>query len=162
MLYAVLLFVHSWLRWLVLAGVIVLAIRAARARAAGAAWTSRDDRWWRTVVGLAGVQLVIGLVLVLWASPIARLAWSSGLRVMLAEPVLWMFGLVHPLAMVAAVGSLHGGWGRIRGMARQSQPDRARHSVALRAAVISLAIVIAASPWPGLPWTASRPLVRAP
>jgi cytochrome c553 len=157
-LYAVLLFAHSWLRWIVLGGVLVLAVRALRARAADAPWSSRDDRAWSAIVGLAGLQMIAGLVLLLWASPIARAAWSAGIRAMLDEPVLLVFGVVHPLGMFTAVAALHGGWGRIRKLTRDAATARMRHAIALRSVVVFVAIAAATIPWPGLPW--GRPLVR--
>ena len=80
MLYAVVLTIHSWLRWLVLLTGIVAFVRSAVGTSRRTAWTTADDRagfWFSTVVD---AQFLLGLVLYIFLSPFTHAAFRDGFR----------------------------------------------------------------------------------
>ena len=152
MLYAVVLTIHSWLRWGVLLAGLVAFIRSALGASRRAAWTPADDRagfWFSTVLD---AQFLLGLVLYLFLSPFTRAAFgdigqamsNSGLRFWVVEHV---FGMVVGLALVHV--------GRVR--ARKADSLR-RHRVVAIFFGLALVAILASIPWPGMP--AGRPLLR--
>ena len=146
MVYAVALLAHSWLRWIVL-GIALWAIVTSLRATAG--WHERDGRRATALVGLADLQMLLGLLLYLGVSPIAEAAWHGGF----GEPVLLVFGLLHPILMIVATIVLHVGKGRI-----ETAPAARKHRVFAIALIAWFALVVVAIPWPGLPW--GRPLAR--
>lgn len=153
MSYTISLLVHSWLRWALLAsavGVLVLAIRGVRQRRA---WTPAQTRLMAAFGGLADLQLLAGLVLLLWTSPFATLAWRLGPSASMHTPALLVFGFLHPLVMITAFMVLKVGRARLRAAVE----DAARQRIALRTTLAWLVLVVLAIPWPPLAW--GRPLV---
>lgn len=145
------LLAHSWLRWLVVATALVALALAIRGWRSARPFTRLHARLVEAVAGLAKLQLLVGLALLLWLSPIARAAWQGGIGAMFGEPALVFFGLAHPGLMTIGVGVLE--VGRVRS-ARSARP----HRTAALAIGAWLGIAALAIPWPGLPW--GRPLVR--
>ena len=147
------LIVHSWLRWaVILAGLFAVA-RAISGATGRRNWTRIDERagfWFAT---LLDVQILLGLILYLFLSPITRAAMqdfgaamgSSGLRFWSVEHV---FGIVVGVALV------HIG----RSRTRKLTDSRARHKAAAITYTLGLLAVLIAIPWPGMP--NARPLLR--
>lgn len=148
-----LLLLHSWLRWVVLAVALVTLIRTSANRTAKAPWSTLDDRFSLGLVGLADVQLMLGLVFWLGLSPTTQVAFAQGV---FSQSTLTFFALVHPIAMIAATLWLH--VGRVR--LKKSPDDPERHGRWRRTTLSFVAILVLAIPWPSLTW--ARPLFRVP
>jgi hypothetical protein len=152
MLYAVVLTVHSWLRWAVLLAGLIAFVRAAAGTSRGGAWTAADDRTGFWFVAILDLQVLLGLMLYLLLSPFTHAAFAdfgaamknSGLRFWAVEHITGMIiGLV--LAHV----------GRVR--ARKTDSLR-RHRVVAICFGLALVAIAVSIPWPGTP--AGRPLLR--
>lgn len=154
MLYTLGLFVHSWLRWALLALALAIGLRALRGWRSARPWSPGDERMLRVLRALLQTQVIVGLLHLLWLSPLTRAAWHAGLGGMLEVPGLFFFAIVHPVGMVLGVVVLARG---LVGARRRADP-RARHRGVALAIGCWLAIVIALIPWPGSPW--GRPLAR--
>ena len=152
MLYAVVLTIHSWLRWLVLLAGIAAFVRAATGASSRRPWTSADDRsgfWFITVLDL---QFLLGLILYVFFSPFTHAAFgdigaamkNSGLRFWLVE---------HPFGVLVGIALAHIG----RARARKTDSLR-RHRVVAIFIGLTLIAVLVSIPWPGTP--AARPLLR--
>jgi len=150
MLYLTILTLHSWLRWLV-----VIAGVAAFARAISGGrrpWTATDDRVGFWFVMLLDLQVLIGLLLYAWLSPITHEAFrdigaamkSSGLRFWAVEHI---FGIVIALALAHVC----------RARMRKTDPSRRRRLAAIFFG-LALVAMFASIPWPGTP--NGRPLLR--
>jgi hypothetical protein len=152
MLYAVVLTVHSWLRWAVLLIGLIAFVRAAAGASRGNAWTAADERtgfWFVTVLDL---QVLLGLVLYVFLSPFTHAAFAdfgaamknSGLRFWAVEHIT---GMIIGLVLVHV--------GRVR--ARKTDSLR-RHRVVAICFGLALVAIAVSIPWPGTP--AGRPLLR--
>lgn len=151
-MYPFVLGVHSLVRWLVVAlGVAVVA--RALGGLSGRRWTLTDDRVGVWFVASLDVQLVIGLVLYGWLSPITTQAFGD-MRAAMADPALRFWTVEHVVGMLVAVVLAHVG----RARTRRASTDRARHLRALVFAALALVAALAAVPWPFL--DNGRPLLR--
>lgn len=152
MIYATVLTIHSWLRWLVILFGLVAFVRAATGAVASRPWTPADDRagaWFGRVLD---VQFLLGLILYVFLSPFTHAAFAdlgaamknSGLRFWVVE---------HFFGMVIALALVHIG----RARARKTDSLR-RHRVAAIFFALALVIILGSIPWPGTPY--ARPLLR--
>jgi hypothetical protein len=150
------LIAHSFTRWsvLVLSGVAALA--GLMAWLAGRDFLARDRAIARLFVASVDLQLLLGATLYFGVSPLARAAravWASqGFSALWADRELRFIGIIHPLLALLAAFVAHAGWVAARRTDRASE----RHRRVAAAAAVSLAIFLAAVPWPFLgherPW----------
>lgn len=148
-MYVSVLFIHSYLRWIVLAAGLAVLVAALRG---GAQSPKGLDRVHSVFLGLLDLQLLLGLALYFFLSPLAQAA-RQNLALAMKEPNLRFFGVEHIATMLIAVVVAH--LGRVRSK-RKTGPARAR-SVAITQ-VVWLLLTLAAIPWPGL--DVARPLFR--
>jgi hypothetical protein len=151
-MYPFVLGVHSLLRWLVLALGAAVVARAV-VGLSGRRWTLADDRLDVWFVASLDVQLVIGLVLYGWLSPITTQAFGD-MRAAMADSALRFWTVEHVVSMLVAVALAHVGRSRVR----RAPTDHARHVRALVFAALALLAVLAGVPWPFL--DNGRPLLR--
>jgi hypothetical protein len=152
-MYVVTLALHSLLRWVVLAAGIVAFVRAVAGMRGRRAWTPADNRAGQVFVGMLDLQLLLGILLYLFLSPITSVAFrdfgaamsNSGLRYWAVE---------HLAGMVISVALAHVGRARVQ---KAIEPAR-RHKLAAIFFGLALAVMLASIPWPGT--ASSRPLFR--
>ncbi len=152
MLYAAVLLIHSWLRWVVLLAGIVAFIRAATGSSGRKPWTPADDRagfWFVTALDL---QVLLGLILYVFLSPLTHTALGD-IGAAMKDSVLRFWAVEHVFGMIVGLAFAH--MGRVR--ARKTDSLR-RHRVVAIFVGLSLVAILAAIPWPGMP--AGRPLLR--
>jgi hypothetical protein len=139
------LYLHSYLRWLVLLTGAVLITKTLEGWYAGRAWTPTDDRLHAALVHLISLQFLLGLALYAWLSPLTPAFFADpgpGMKV----PTLRFFMLDHPVSMLIGIGILHS-W---RSRTMRVADGRARHRQVTISTLIALLIIAASIPWPGL------------
>lgn len=152
-MYPVVLSLHSWLRWVVLLAGLVALIRAVSGSSGRRPWTAGDDRVGAAFVGALDLQLVLGLLLYAWLSPITSAAFADmGAAMKVSAMRFWL--VEHLFGMVVAVALAHVGRTRIR---RAIDAPR-RHRLAAIFFGLALLVIVITIPWPGLPY--ARPLLR--
>ena len=152
MVYAGVLVVHSWLRWLVILAGLLAFVRAATGAASGKAWTPADDRATAWFGRLFDLQFLLGLILYVFLSPFTHAAFAN-FGAAMKDDVSRFWAVEHIVGMVVAAALLH--IGQIR--ARRTDSLR-RHRVIAIFFGLALLFVLASIPWPGLPY--GRPLLR--
>lgn len=152
-MYSVVLFLHSWLRWIVVALGLFAAISAFRARSSGRDYSRIDDRRGLFFVIALDIQVSLGLTMYLFLSPITRLGFQDPGGAMRSS-VLRFFLIEHVVSMSLALIAAH--VGRIRTRRATSHADK--HQRAASGALIALLCVLVGIPWPFLPY--ARPLAR--
>lgn len=150
--YPIALLLHSWVRWAVLAMLIVVVIRAWQGRTGFGAWLPLDERLHTALVAAVDLQFMVGLWLY-GASPFAR-AFLGDLGTNIHNRELRFFGLEHVTMMLIAVAFVH--VGRARSKAVTDERLRFRRVFAWTAA--ALICVLGSIPWPIFP--VARPLFR--
>jgi hypothetical protein len=150
-MYAGALILHSWMRWVVII-LGALAVWRAMAAASSGRWTSADQRAAMLFSISMDAQIVIGLLLFFWLSPIVGAAMTHPMDAM--HQAQFRFWLVeHPTGLLAAVAFLHIGRARIRRAPEVMKGRRARFFLG-----VALLLILVSMPWPGLPY--GRPLLR--
>ena len=153
-LYVVVLFLHSYLRWLVLALALVLLFRAFSGWRSARAWSPVDERVHAGFVGTLDLQLLLGLLLYVGLSPITRAFLASpGASMKVSE--LRFFGVEHLLLMLIAIVIVH--VARVRSKKRTDA--RLRQRGVFVSTLVALLLIFASIPWPFM--HAPRPLFRA-
>lgn len=152
-MYTPLLLVHSWLRWAVLILGVLAVARALTGVLTRRPFTPIDSTTARQLVMALDLQLLLGLVLHLWASPFTTEAFGD-LGATMRNAPLRFFVVEHPFGMLVAVALAHVGNARLK----KRTESAARHKTALVFFGLALLIVLLSIPWPGLP--AGRPLFR--
>jgi uncharacterized membrane protein YozB (DUF420 family) len=153
MLYPIFLSLHSILRWFVLIVAILAIIRAITGLSFRRGYTTMDNRagLWYTI--LLDIQVLIGIILYFFLSPITMSALQDFGGAM-GNTVARYFLVEHTIMMIIALGVAHMG----RVLARKASNAAAKHRRTLIWFSLSLLLVLASIPWPFLP--VGRPLLR--
>ena len=142
MLYAPLLVIHSWLRWAVLGVGAAALVRGGRKSPLALAW-----------LGLLDLQLVIGIALYGWLSPMTSAAFAD-FRGAMKDSVLRFWAVEHAFAMLLAVIVAHVG----RVLSKRADDDARAARIMQITIALSLLCIVA-----GMPWSVTkygRPLFR--
>jgi hypothetical protein len=153
MIYTILLSLHSITRWLVLIAAIYAIYMALNGIIKKSAWTKRDDMAGVVFASMADLQLLLGLVLYFFVSPITMAALRDFSGAM-ANAGTRFFAVEHSSMMVIGLILVHVG----RALSKKGATDRQKH---LRAAIwfiIALVLILVAIPWPFM--SVGRPLFR--
>ena len=146
-MYAIILAAHNVLRWVVLALAIVTLVRAYAGWLGNGEWTPSDRKVGVFFASSIDTQLLLGLLLYFFLSPVTRAAFQDFGAAMASEE-LRFFVLEHALYMVLAVVFAH--LGTI--LPRRVDDAQAKHRrAAIWFSLAVLAILI------GMPWM--RPLL---
>jgi hypothetical protein len=152
-MYSSALWLHSLLRWAVLFTGLVAWFRAIAGKTANRPWTPKDDLWGLLLTISADLQLLVGLVLYIFLSPITRLGVRN-LAASMQIPAARFFTVEHAVGMLVAIALIHVARVKIR---KAAEPAR-KHRLAMILFGIAIVVMIISIPWPGLP--VSRPLLR--
>ena len=141
-MYGIVLLIHSWLRWGVLAAGVAAVAR-------GGAHGSSTGRWFTI---LLDVQMLIGLLLYFVLSPFTTSALGD-FGAAMKSPQLRFFAVEHVFGMVIGIALAHIGAAKIK-----KAPAERRAKLAMIFYGLALVAILASIPWPGM--TAGRPLFR--
>jgi hypothetical protein len=153
LMYAAVLFLHSWLRWLVLLFALIAIGRAISGAISRRPWLPADDRAAALFTRSLDLQVLLGLLLYFVLSPITRAALSDFGGAMQVDATRF-WAVEHVFGMLVGVALSHVGVKR----AQRIQDHGRRHKVVAIFFALALIAIAAAIPWPGTP--NARPLFR--
>lgn len=154
-IYPLVLFLHSFARWIIIVGGLWLILAAVSSLGrTSSADVSPVRVPWRVYMGGLHLQFVLGLLLLL-ISPLALAAWADMGGAMKVRPMRF-FAIEHTTVMVVALVVAQ--MGSIR--ARKALDAARAARVSLVFGGVSLALILAAIPWPFLGEIA-RPWLRS-
>jgi len=142
-MYDFVLFAHSWLRWLVLLAGVAAVARAVSGVNTRRPWTPLDDRSGMWFTAALDLQMLIGLVLYAFLSPVTQSAFVDMAAAMRAAPVRF-FVVEHPVGMIVSIALAHVGRVRIR----KASDSESRHKRALVFFGLALLVLLLSMPWP--------------
>ena len=153
--YVITLYLHSYLRWAVVALALLVLSRTLRGWSGTLPWTRFDEVAHVALLKAAYVQFLLGLILYVFLSPYTSV-FMSNIRLAMQQPALRFFGLLHVGGMFAAVGFLHEG----RKASLRAPSQRSRYRRVCITTLLALLVICAAMPWPIFEY--GRPLLRHP
>ena len=151
-MYGPLLFIHSWMRWLVLGVLLFLIFKTLFVQINKSKWQPKDDATLWVFDQIFGYQILFGLVLWAGTSPLTKMVFKN-FSVIQEDPVLFFWFLRHPLTMIVAMGFFQGGYDKFK----EAVPEK-KNKILLFTLIITLVIILSAIPWSNLIF--GRPLFR--
>lgn len=146
MMYATVLWAHSWVRWVILLSGLVVWFRSIANATGRRPWTSTDELWGMVFIIFLDLQLVLGVALYAFLSPFTAAAFLDFGQAM-SNSSLRFWAVEHPFGMLVAIALAH--VGRVK--ARRAVPDARRHRLVTIFVGLALVITIASIPWPFTP-----------
>ncbi len=150
-MYGVILIVHSWNRWLVLATACATLAVAIQGRSVGRAWTKTDQRLSLAFVSALDLQAVLGLLLYFVLSPIVPKTISE-FKAAMHVSALRFFAIEHITMMLLALIAAH----VTSASAKRAASAAARQKRVAWGMALTLLLILSSIPWPWL--AAGRPL----
>jgi hypothetical protein len=147
MLYSIILPLHSIVRWLVILSAVAVVGRAFYAWLSKKEWIPLDNRLGMLYPMMMDIQLLIGLILYFFASPLTA-KFLQNIGGAMQDPNLRFFGFEHVFYMILALGIAHAG----RSLSRKAKDAAGKHRAAALLFGLSVVVVMFAIPW-------SRPLI---
>jgi hypothetical protein len=152
-MYATLLSLHSWLRWAVILLGLVATIRAITGALSSRPWAPADDRASKLFMHTLDLQMLLGVILYFFLSPITTAALSDFMGAMKA-PGMRFWAVEHWFGMIVGIALVHVGISRVK---RTTDAARKHRTLAIFF-VLAMIAILAAIPWPGREY--GRPLIR--
>ena len=151
-MYGLTLTPHSLVRWVVILAGLFAALRGLAGWLGRKPWTIDDDRTGRVFVISFDTQILIGLVMYVFVSPITTSAFQNmGGAMQNAGVRFWV--VEHPTAMILGLALAH--IGRVR--VTRAEDAALKHRRAAIYFGLALLLVLLGSPWPFTP--VARPLL---
>ena len=152
-MYPTLLLLHSWLRWAVILLGLVATIRVIAGVTTRRPWMALDDRISKLFMHSLDLQMLLGLVLYFFLSPITTAALPDFMGAM-KVPAMRFWAVEHWFGMVIGIALVHAGIAR----AKRATDSRQRHRTLAIFFTLAMVAILASVPWPGTP--NARPLIR--
>ena len=103
-MYNTLLFIHSWIRWIILVMAVIVIFKALTGWLGKKGYTKGDNALSASFVGFMHLQLLLGLVLYFVYSPYAfKAIQNSGMSAVMKDPVNRFWAIEHIALMILAV-----------------------------------------------------------
>lgn len=141
-MYTGFLHLHDALRWLLLLTLLITVLKYLTGWLGNKSWTKTDNILGVVFTSLMDIQLLTGLVLYFFLSPITKIAFSDfGAAMKNAD--LRFYAVEHLFMMVIAVVLVHIG----RAKSKKAKTDVAKFKTGSIFFLIALAVIVAAIPW---------------
>ncbi|MGQ8337595.1 hypothetical protein ACUNWD_13685 [Sunxiuqinia sp. A32] len=141
-MYTGLLHLHSGLRWLILLSLLVVLIKYFIGWFGQKRWNKSDNILGVVFTSLMDLQLLTGLVLYVFLSPITKMAFQD-FGAAMKNPDLRFYLVEHLLIMILAVAFVHIGWSR----SKKATTDRLKFSKTLFWFGFAALFILGGIPW---------------
>ena len=150
-MYQLLIYLHTYLRWLVLISLIISLYKAFKDYFSKAAFTKGDNAVRHWTATIAHVQLMVGMTLY-FQSPLIKYFLKNGAK---GNFEFTFFGMIHSTLMLVAIVIVTIG----SALAKRKETDREKFRTMLVWYSLALILIFIAIPWPFSPF-ANRPYLR--
>jgi hypothetical protein len=141
-MYVGFLHLHNTLRWLLLIILVITLIKYLAGWLRVQPWKKLDNTLGIVLTSLMDLQLITGLTLYFFLSPITKMALGNFSAAM-KDPDLRFYAVEHILMMIIAVVLVHIG----RERSKRAKTDLAKFRTASIFFLIALMVIYAAIPW---------------
>jgi len=141
-MYQVFLHIHTTLRWLILLSMVTTLVKYFVGWFGGQPWKKIDNILGIVFTSLMDLQLLTGLTLYFFLSPITKMAFSD-FGAAMKNDNLRFFAVEHLSVMLIAVVLVHIG----RAKSKKAKTDIDKFRTATYFFLIALVIIVATIPW---------------
>ena len=141
-MYTGFLHLHNTLRWLILLSLVITLVKYASGWLGNQPWKKTDNILGIVFTSLMDLQLLTGLVLYFFLSPVTKLAMSD-FGAAMKDSGIRFYAVEHFSMMLIAVVLVHIG----RAKSKKAKTDSAKFKTATIFFLIALAVILAAIPW---------------
>lgn len=137
-----LLFLHSWLRWVILIVGFITVFKAIGGLSKHRPFLPSDNKSTLFFMIFMDIQFLVGIVLYFtsgWSSQ-----WKSGMQSVMSQSYTRFFTVEHATMMILAWILVHIG----RAMVKKGSSDAEKHKKALIFFGVALLLILLAIPWP--------------
>jgi hypothetical protein len=134
--------VHHYLSWLVLFVLISAVVRAWIGFAGKKSWSSVDSRTSLVSTILMDIQVLVGIILYLFLSPLTQAAFAD-FGAAMGNSMLRFYAVEHTLVMLIALALVHIG----RSKMKKSADGVKKHKITAIFSTIALLLVLSRIPW---------------
>lgn len=140
----IIVFIHSYLRWVVLALALVVIVKSLLGWTQGKSYESLDNGLASGFLGSLHLQLVLGLILYFAGDKGLALIQANGMGEVMKDSTLRFWAVEHIFTMIIAV--VVATIGRARSKRAETGPRR--HKTVFIFFLIATVLVLARVPWP--------------
>jgi ABC-type Na+ efflux pump permease subunit len=151
-MYSLLLFLHSFLRWLVLGSLAYSIYIAYMGKSRKLAFSASDNKWRHWTATISHVQLLLGMAMYV-QSPVVMFKLLDNPNKLLNEQTFFRYfhiGMMLLAVVLVTIGSAK---------AKRQKTDQQKFDTMLVWFCLALMVILIAIPWPFSPLT-SRPYIR--
>jgi hypothetical protein len=141
-MYTGFLHLHDTLRWLLLLSLVITLVKYISGWLGNQPWRKTDNILGIVFTSFMDIQLLTGLVLYFFLSPITKLAMSD-FGAAMKNPDLRFYAVEHLSMMLIAVVLVHIG----RAKSKKAKTDSAKFKTATIFFLIAMIVILAAIPW---------------
>ena len=141
-MYPTILAIHNIVRWIVLISGLIAAVKALIGWFGSKEWSNLDDQLGLIFTISLDIQLLLGLVLYIFLSPITTTAFRD-FGAAMADGDLRFWAIEHIFMMVLAVILAHIG----RALSKKAVEDKAKFKRAAIFYTLAILFILAAIPW---------------
>lgn len=141
-MYAVFLMLHSLLRWLLLLSLVITLVKYLAGWLGNHPWKKTDNILGIVFTSLMDLQLIFGLVLYFFLSPVTKQAFTD-FGAAMKNANLRFYAVEHLSMMLIALVLVH--IGRVK--SKKAKTDHEKFKTASIFFLIALALILAAIPW---------------
>lgn len=141
-MYTGFLHLHNTLRWLILLSLVITLVKYVSGWLGNQSWKKTDNILGIVFTSLMDIQLLTGLALYFFLSPVTKLAMSD-FGAAMKDPSLRFYAVEHFSMMLIAVVLVHIG----RAKSKKAKTDSAKFRTATIFFLIALVVILAAIPW---------------
>lgn len=152
-MYALVLFLHSWVRWAVVLSLVAVNLRMIMGLVRRTSWRPLDRAFALLFLAALHTQIAVGLVMYFGLSALTPKSMAD-LRAFMSVAPLRFFAVEHLFGMTLATISFHLGWAA----GKRARSDRLRYKRVLAGAGVALVLILVSIPWPFFVY--GRPVVR--
>jgi uncharacterized membrane protein len=134
--------IHSYLRWLIIGLAVITVVKYLLGWIGKRKFTSVDNRLSLFFITSLDIQLLLGLVLYFFLSPITQSAIQFG-GYQLEDPNVRFYAIEHPVIMVLAIVFAHVG----RVVVKRTDSDRLKYKRGTILFAISLILMLSRMQW---------------
>ena len=141
-MYTGFLHLHDILRWLLLLILVITVVKYMAGWLGNQLWTKTDNILGIVSTGLMDLQLLTGLILYFFLSPLTKIAFSD-MGAAMKNADLRFYAVEHITLMLIVVVLVHIG----RAKSKKNIPDTSKFKVAAIYFLIALVLIVAGVPW---------------